>query len=53
MKKIYFSDKKIILDAIKIKNLNLSNNLKINIINELNAGKKIPNKIFLDKARIN
>ena len=53
MKKIYFSDKKIILDAIKIKNLNLSNNLKINILNELNGEKKIPNQIFLDKARIN
>ncbi len=53
IKKIYFSDKKIILDAIKIKNLNLSNNLKINILNELNGEKKIPNQIFLDKARIN
>ena len=53
MKKIYFSDKKIILDAIKIKNLNLSNNLKINILNELNGKKKISNQIFLDKARIN
>ncbi|MDB3974886.1 UDP-N-acetylmuramoyl-L-alanyl-D-glutamate--2,6-diaminopimelate ligase [Candidatus Pelagibacter sp.] len=53
MKKIFFSDKKIILDAIKIKNLNLSNNLKINILNELNGKKKIPIQIFLDKARIN
>ncbi|MDC0455127.1 UDP-N-acetylmuramoyl-L-alanyl-D-glutamate--2,6-diaminopimelate ligase [Candidatus Pelagibacter sp.] len=53
MKKIFFSDKKIILDAIKIKNLNLSNNLKINILNELNEEKKISNQIFLDKARIN
>ncbi|MDA8593654.1 UDP-N-acetylmuramoyl-L-alanyl-D-glutamate--2,6-diaminopimelate ligase [Candidatus Pelagibacter bacterium] len=53
MKKIFFSDKKIILDAIKIKNLNLSNNLKINILNELNGEKKIPIQIFLDKARIN
>jgi murE/murF fusion protein len=53
MKKIYFSDKKIILDAIKIKNLNLSNNLKINILNELNGKKKILNEIFLNKARIN
>jgi murE/murF fusion protein len=50
MKKIFFSDKKIILDAIKIKNLNLSNNLKINIINELNGEKKISNKISLEKA---
>jgi murE/murF fusion protein len=52
-KKIFFSDKKIILDAIKVKNLSLSNNLKINILNELNRNKKIPSKIFLNKARIN
>ena len=31
-RKIYFSDKKTILDSIKIKNLNLSNNFKLNII---------------------
>ena len=52
-KKIYFSDKKIILDCIKLKNTNLSKNLKINIIKELS---KIKNKIPLvkaDKARIN
>ena len=52
-KKIYFSDKKIILDCIKLKNTNLSKNFKINIINELS---KIKNKIPLvkaDKARIN
>ena len=53
VKKIFFSDKKIILDAIKIKNLKLSNNLKVNILNELSAGKKISNQIFLEKARIN
>ena len=52
-KKIYFSDKKIILDCIKLKNTNLSKNFKINIIKELS---KIENKISLvkaDKARIN
>ena len=52
-KKIYFSDKKIILDCIKLKNTNLSKNFKINIIKELS---KIRNKIPLvkaDKARIN
>ena len=52
-KKIYFSDKKIILDCIKLKNKNLSKNLKINIIKELS---KIKNKIPLvkaDKVRIN
>ena len=52
-KKIFFSDKKIILNSIKLKNLSLSNNLKINILNELNRNKKIPGKIFLNKARIN
>ncbi len=52
-KKIYFSDKKIILDSIKLKNTNLSKNLKINIFKEVS---KIKNKIPLvkvDKARIN
>ena len=52
-KKIYYSDKKIILDCIKLKNKNLSKNLKINIIKELS---KIKNKIPLvkaDKVRIN
>ncbi len=52
-KKIFFSDKKIILDCIKLKNIKLSNNLKINIIKEVS---KIKNKIPLiktDKVRIN
>ena len=52
-KKIYFSDKKIILNCIKLKNTSLSKNFKINIIKELS---KIKNKIPLvkvDKARIN
>jgi len=52
-KKIYFSDKKIILDCIKLKNTNLSKNFRVNIIKELS---KIKNKIPLvkaDKARIN
>ena len=39
-KKIFSSDKKIILNAIKTKNLTLSNNLKANIINELSGEKK-------------
>ena len=52
-KKIFFSDKKIILDAIKIKNSDLSNNLKVNIINELNGKQKISSKVSLKKARIN
>jgi murE/murF fusion protein len=53
IKKIFFSDKKIILEAIKIKNSNLSNNLKVNILNELSVEKKISNQILLEKARIN
>ena len=53
VKKFFFSDKKIILDAIKIKNLDLSNNLKVNIINELNGKQKILSKIPFKKARIN
>ena len=53
IKKIFFSDKKIILDAIKIKNLALSNNLKVNILNELSGENKISNKIYLKKFRIN
>jgi murE/murF fusion protein len=53
LKKVFFSDKKNILDAIKIKNLKLSNNLKVNILNELNAEKKISNQISFEKARIN
>ena len=52
-RKIFFSDKKIILDAIKIKNLVLSNNLKLNIIKELSGDKKISNKLNLKHARIN
>jgi len=53
VKKIFFSDKKIILDAKKKKNLNLSNNLKFNIIKELNEKQKISSKISFKKARIN
>jgi len=52
-KKIYFSDKKIILSVIKIKNLSLSDNLKVNIIQELSGEKKISSKISLNHARIN
>jgi MurE/MurF fusion protein len=52
-KKIFFSDKKIILNAIKAKNLTLSNNLKANIINELSGEKKISPKVSLKHARIN
>ena len=52
-KKIYFSDKKIILDAIKIKNSDLSDNLKINIIKEISGYKNLPSYLSLKKIRIN
>ena len=51
-KKIYFSDKKIILQAIKRKNLNLSDNLKLNILNELSESKKPLLVETINKARI-
>jgi MurE/MurF fusion protein len=53
VRKVFFSDKKIILGAIKIKNLATSDNLKINIVNELSKEKKISSKIYLKQARIN
>ena len=50
-KKIFFSDKKIILQAIKIKNQVLSSDLKINIIKELSK-KKISSNLTLRHAKI-
>ena len=38
-RKVYFSDKKIILESIKIKNLNLTNNLKLNLIKDVSGSK--------------
>ncbi len=52
-KKIFFSDKKQILSAIKLKNLTLSKDLKINLIKELSKTNKIKSSIVLKKARIN
>ena len=52
-KKIYFSDKQSILNAIKIKNLNLSNNIKLNIIKELSDYKNQISNPSLRQARIN
>ena len=52
-RKIYFSDKKIILNAIKLKNLNLSNNLKLNLIKESSGDKKLNKDLTLGQARIN
>ena len=51
--KIYFSDKKKILDKIKIKNLNLSNNLKLNIIKEVSGNSRLSSSLLFKKARIN
>ena len=51
--KVFFSDKKIISDSIKIKNMNLNNNFKLNIIKELSGSKKISSKISFRKAKIN
>ena len=53
VKKIFFSDKKIILNSIKVKNLTLSNNLKVNILKELSEQKKLSIKMSLKSARIN
>jgi MurE/MurF fusion protein len=51
--KIFFSDKKIILNAIKIKNKNLSKNLKINLIQEATKIKKFSHLISFNRAIIN
>ena len=51
-KKLFFSDKKIILKSIKNKNKLLSKNLKLNIINE-ESGSKISNKLVINNISIN
>ena len=51
-KKIFFSDQKVILRAIKLKNRSLSNNLKLNIIKE-ESGSKISNKLVVRNICIN
>ena len=52
-RKIFFSDKKKIIDAIKIKNQNLNKNLKLNIIKELSGYKKNLSQLSLNQVRIN
>ena len=52
-KKIFFSDRKVILNAIKNKNDNLSDNLKLNIVKEAAKIKKLSPFISLKTARIN
>ena len=44
--KIFFSDKKMILNSIKMKNSDLVNSLKLNIIKELSGYKKISSSLF-------
>ncbi len=51
--KIFFSDRKVILNAIKNKNNNLSNNLKLNVIKETVKIKKLSTSTSLKTARIN
>ena len=51
--KIFFSDKKIILDEIRNKNLSLSKNLKLNIVKELSGNKNLPSNLSFKQARIN
>ncbi len=51
-KKNFFSDQKVILKSIKIKNRSLSNNLKLNIVKE-ESGSKISNKLVFKNICIN
>ena len=51
-KKFFFSDKKVILDSIKIKNKYLSNNLKLNIIRE-QSNNSISKDLVLKDISIN
>jgi murE/murF fusion protein len=48
-----FSDRKEILNSIKIKNRTLSKNLKVNILKELSGSSLISSKINIKKASIN
>ncbi len=52
-RKFYFSDRNIILNSIRIKNKNLSKNLKLNIIKEVARIRKTIPTIPLGRARIN
>ena len=51
--KIFFSDKKIILEEIRNKNLSLSKNLKLNIVKEVSGNKNLPSNLSFKQARIN
>ena len=51
-KKTYFSDKKIILKSIKIKNSSLSNDIKLNILKEKFNNKNLSLVKDINQARI-
>ncbi len=51
-RKLFFSDKKEILDSIKLKNKSLSKDLKLNIIKE-ESNSKISNKFIIKNISIN
>jgi len=51
-KKIFFSDKKVIIKAIKIKNSILSKNLKLNIIKELSKNKGLKSNLVFRNCSI-
>ena len=52
-KKIYFSDRKIILKEIKTKNKNLSDNFKMNLIKEVSRNNRLSSSLSLNHVRIN
>ncbi len=52
-RKIYFSDREVIFDSIKKKNINISNNLKFNILKELSGNQRLHLVKSLKFARIN
>ena len=51
-RKLFFSDKQVILKTIKFKNKKLSNNLKLNILKEQSQS-RISNKLYLKNISIN
>jgi len=52
-RKVFLSDRQIILNSIKKKNFNLSKNLKLNILNERFDQNILPFKSVINKASIN
>ena len=51
-KKTYFSDKKIILKSIRIKNSSLSNDIKLNILKEKSNNKNLSLVKDINQARL-